>query len=163
MRPSAASFGEQLLEAVFDEAIDGAIDLADLRVARRLKPDLEAHGALVGGLFVEVVVAELGQRLHEVGRRRDLGEALGEVRPIALGKAGDQVFLGVEVDVERAGADQRLLADVLHGGAVKAGAREADLGGVEDVLAASALGGWFELGHGALRRRVAERVPCNGT
>ena len=67
---------------------------------------------------------------------------------VALGETGDQVFLRIEVDVERAGADQRLLADVLHGRAVKARARKADLGGVEDVLATSALGGGFELGHG---------------
>ena len=81
----------------------------------------------------------------------EVGEALGKVGPVALGEAGDQVFLRIEVDVERAGADQRLLADVLHGRAVKARARKADLGGVEDVLATSALRGGFELGHGADR------------
>ena len=140
--------GEQLLEALLDEAIDRAIDLADARVARRLHADLQTHDAPVGGLLAEVVVAELRQRLHEVGCGRHLGEALGELGAIALGEAGDQVFLRVEVDVERAGADRRLLADVLHGGAMETGAREAELGGVEDVLAAGALGRWFQFRHG---------------
>ena len=52
-------------------------------------------------------------------------EPLGELGPVALGDAGDQRFLAVEIDVERAGADARLLADVVHGGAVEAGAGKA--------------------------------------
>ena len=51
--------GEQLLEACVNVPIDRAIDLADLRIARRFEPDLEAHGALVRRLIDEVVVAEL--------------------------------------------------------------------------------------------------------
>ena len=110
-------------------------------------------------LLVEVVVAELRKRLHEIGRRRQVGEALGKVGAVALGETGDQVFLRIEVDVERSGADQRLLAEVLHRRAVKARARKADLGGIEDVLATSALRGWFELGHRADRLEFLKACP----
>ena len=139
---------EQLLEALVHEAVDGPVDGADLGVAHRLDRDLHSHGVLEGGLVRQIVLTEVRQRRHELRRRRQLGEALGELGAVALGDARDQVLLGGEVDVERAGADQRLLADVLHGRAVKAGAREADLGGVEDVLAAGALRCRFQLGHG---------------
>src|SRR5262249_30320365 len=74
-------------------------------------------------------------------------EALGELRPVALGDAGDQRLLAVEVDIEGARADRGLLADVVHGGAVEAGVGEATLGGFEDVLATRALDIGLELGH----------------
>ena len=94
---------------------------------------------LVGGLVHEIVLAQLLQRLEKVGGVGKRGQALGELGAVALADAGDQRLLAVEVDVERAGADSGLLADVLHGGAVEAGAGEALLGGIEDVLAPGAL------------------------
>ena len=69
---------------------------------------------------------------------------------VALADAGDQGFLAIEVDVERARADGGRLADVLHGGGVKAAARKAAMGGVQDVVAPGALGIGFEFGHRAV-------------
>ncbi len=61
MRPSAARRANSFSKQSSHVAVDRAVDLADLGVARRFKPDLEAHGALVGGLLDEVVLAELGR------------------------------------------------------------------------------------------------------
>ncbi len=87
------------------------------------------------------------QRFQKVRGGGQGVEALGELGPVALADARDQRLLAVEIDVERAGADGRLAADVVHGGAVKAGAAEALLGGIEDVLAPGALDVGLELGH----------------
>ena len=116
---------EQLLEALDDEAVEALVDLADARVARRLQADVDAHAVHVGRLFEEILLAEHAQRLEKVGGVGQRRQALGELGAVALGDAGDQRFLAVEVDVERAGADARLLADVVDGGAVEAGAGEA--------------------------------------
>ena len=112
-----------------------------------LQADLDAHAVLVDGLLHEVLLAELLQRFEKIGGVGQRRQALGELGAVALGDAGDQRFLAVEVDVERAGADAGLLADVVDGGAVEAGAGEALLGGVEDVLAPGALDVGLELGH----------------
>ena len=40
--------------------------------------------------------------------------------PISLGKTGDQIFFGCEVEIKGAGGDARLAADVLHAGGMKA-------------------------------------------
>ena len=87
------------------------------------------------------------QRFQKVRGGGQGVEALGELGPVALGDARDQRLLAVEIDVERAGAHGRLAADVVHGGAVEAGAAEALLGGIEDVLAPGALDVGLELGH----------------
>ena len=105
MRPSACSFGEQLLEALGDVAVDALEDLADARVARRLQADLDAHAVAVRRLLQEVLLAQRPQRFQEVRRGGQRVETLGELLPVALGDAGDQRFFAVEVDVERAGAD----------------------------------------------------------
>ena len=86
--------------------------------------------------------AELAEGGEEVAAGlAHLGELAGEAGAVALAEAGDQRVLGGEVAVEIAGAHARLRRHVLHGRAVKAGAREAALRGVEDVRAA--LGGDF--------------------
>ena len=110
----------------------------------------------------EVVLAQFFERLQEVWRVGERGKTLGEFGPVALGYAGDQGFLAVEVDVERAGADSRLPADVVHGRAVEPGAGKALLGSVQDVLATGALNVRLELGHlvSALRSHYVPAVDC---
>ncbi len=77
------------------------------------------------GLVDEVVFADGGQGFEEVGRICELGEPLREFRSVSLAKTGDQRFLAVEIDVERAGTDARLAADALHRRRVKAAPSEA--------------------------------------
>src|SRR5581483_895805 len=138
---------EQLLEALGDVAVEAVMDLADAGIARRLQADLDAHAVAGGGLLEEILLAQGPQGLHEVRGGRQLVEALGELGPVALGDAGDQRLLAVEVDVERAGADAGLLADVMHGRAMEAGAPETLFRRVEDVLPARTLDVGLELGH----------------
>ena len=76
--------------------------------------------------------AERGQNLVAIARRDAL----------------NQRFLGVKPGVDRAGAGARLLADVLHGGAVKACAGEAAFRRIQNMGAALGLLGVGELGHG---------------
>ena len=113
-----------------------------------LQADLDAHAAAVGGLLDEIVLAQRLEGFEKIGRLGEGCQPLGEFRAVALGDASDQRLLAVEVDVERAGADRRLLADVVHGGAVEAGVGKAALGRLEDVLSSRALDVWLELGHG---------------
>ena len=80
---------------------------------------------VLGRVLEEILLTQLTQRRHEVGRGGEPIEPLGELGAVALADAGDQRLLAVEIDVERAGADARLLADVVHGGAVEAGAGKA--------------------------------------
>src|SRR5436190_23516833 len=142
-------FRKQLLEALGDVAVDALVDLADARVARRLEADLDAHAVIVRRLLQEILLPQRPQRFQKVRGSRQGIEALGELATVALANAGDQRLLAVEVDVERAGADARLLADVVHGGAVEAGAAKALLCRIQDVLAPGALDVGFELGHGS--------------
>ena len=125
--------------------------------------DLDAHAVVLGRLLEEILLAQLAQRLQEVGRGGEAIEPLGELGAVALGDAGDQRFLAVEVDVERAGADARLLADVVHGGAVEAGAGKAALGRIEDVLAPRALHLRLELRHGRSHLSPAGCAPAGST
>ena len=81
------------------------------------------------------------------GRLGHLLDAFGEFGAVALAESGDQRFLAVEVDVERTRRDGRLAADVLHGRGVKAAARKAVLGRVQDMLAARVLGLWLQFRH----------------
>ncbi len=112
-----------------------------------LHADLDAEQAFVGWLLGKILVAEALQCLEKIRGFGKLGQALCELCALALADAGDQRFLAVEIEVERAGADRGLLADVLHGGAVESGAGEAAFGGVEDVLAAGALDVGFQARH----------------
>src|SRR5262249_22942801 len=121
---------------------------ADDRVSCRLGADLDAELPLKLRLLHHVMLTQFGECGHEVWGLGHFGQLPGELRPVALGDAGDQRFLRGEIDVESAGADPGLLADVLHGAAAKARAREADLRGVENVLAARVLRSWFEARHG---------------
>ena len=154
-RPAAA---EQLLEALDDVAVDALEDLADARVARRLQADLDAHAAACAraprrntarpaprsACMKSGAAASAAKRSANSARSRSAD-------------AGDQRLLAVEIDVERAGADRRLLADVVHGGAVEARRGRSTLGRVEDVLAPGALDIWLELGH------CPVPVPARGT
>jgi len=140
-------FREQSLEAVGDVAVEALEDLADARIACGLQTDLDAHAVAVRGLLEKVLLAQRPQGLQKIGGGGQGIEALGKLLPVALADACDQRFLAVEIDVERAGADGSLLADVVHGGAVEAGATEALLGGVENVLTPGALDVGLELGH----------------
>ena len=88
---------------------------------------------------------------RKFGAEARCSEPLGELSAVALAETGDQRFLAVEIDVERAGADARLAADRVHRRRVKAAAREARKRRVENVLAPGALRIWFKFRH--LRRR----------
>src|SRR5262245_35767247 len=138
---------EQPQEAVVDVAVEAAEDFGDARVAGRLQADLHAHQALVRRLVDEILLAHRRQRAEEVGRRCQAREVLCELGALALADAGDQRFLAVEVDVQRPGTYGGFLADVLHGGAMEAGAREAQLRSLQDVLPAGSLRIRLELGH----------------
>ena len=132
---------EQLLEALGDEAVDALEDLADARVARRIPGRSRCTcGGLSAGSSRKYCSPSSRSACMKVGGLGKRGEPLGELGAVALADAGDQRFLAVEIDVERAGADARLLADVVHGGAMEAGAGKAALGGIEDVLAARRAG-----------------------
>ena len=109
-------------------------------------------------IFDQKAPAKRGERPHEVGRAGDLGEAVGEFGPLALGDAGDEGFLVAEVDVERAGANCCFAADVLHRGAMEAGARKAVFRSIEDVIAALAERFGGEFGHRAILVAVYRSV-----
>src|SRR5262249_29199404 len=129
------------------EAVDGAEDLAHNGIARRLGPHLDAEHALMMRLVDSIVLSDLLQSGHQVRRRGEVLQLLRELGAIALDDAGNQLLLRGEIDVESAGAHRSFTADVLHRGAVEAGAGKAQLGRVEDVLPAGALRVWFELRH----------------
>ena len=94
------------------------------------------------------------------GAVASVAQTLGELGAVALGDAGDQGLLAVEVDVECPRADAGLLADVVHGCAMEAGAREALLGGVEDVLAPGALDVGLQLRHSV---DPSHRIYCGAS
>ena len=111
----------------------------DLRVAAALGHDLGAQARLLLGTLDQVMACERRQSLEEPGRLVDGEEAVGGFRPIALADAGDQGFLGGEIAIEIARTHRGLRADLLHRGAVKARARKAALGGIENLQTAVGL------------------------
>ena len=56
---------------------------------------------------------------------------------LVFGDGGDDVGLGVEIAIERAGADLRFGADFLHRRLVEAAAAETQISRVHDLLAAA--------------------------
>ncbi len=86
----------------------------------------------------------------KLGPAGDLREAIGELGALALADTRDEGFLAVEVEVERAGADHRFAADILHRGAVEAGARKAVSRRIEDMITALAERFGGEFGHWAV-------------
>ena len=88
-----------------------------------------------------VRIGERAQRRHEVRRPAHQLQVLRELKRFPFAYTGDQVFLGGKIDIQRAGADARFAADVLHAGTVKAPLHEEQaFGGIEDALAAGLLG-----------------------
>jgi hypothetical protein len=98
-------------------------------------------------IFNEIRFTDRGKCCKEIRCARELCEARLELLPISFGKASDQIFFGGEVNIQGAGRDARLTADVLHAGGMKARLREPTLGGVKDMIAAGALGIGFQPGH----------------
>ncbi len=72
--------------------------------------------------------------VDDVRIAEDRGKKLGVLGAIGLADRLDDRLLRGEIAVERARAHAGLGADLLHRGALEAGAHEADLGGVEDAL-----------------------------
>ncbi len=130
--------------------------IAALRV--ELEPHLDDQDALVGRLLDGIVPGELAERREQVGGLGELGQFAGELRPVTLADAGDQVLFRGEVDVDRAGTDPGSLADVLHGRAVEALSGKALFGGVQDMGAAGDLGGGLELGQGRYPRIASNKT-----
>ena len=102
-----AAFIDHALEELFEtgahKLVDGAVDLADVGVARRFQSDLDGHDAAVGIIFDEVRLTDRGKCCKEIRCARELCEARLELLPISLGKAGDQIFFGCEVEIKGAG------------------------------------------------------------
>jgi hypothetical protein len=104
-------------------------------------------GGRLGGDQREVRLderAQLGARAHGAGHR--VGQELDHPLHPRLEQADQQIVLVLEVEVDRAVGDARLLGDVGHLRGVEAALREHPLGGVEDALA---LGGAIGVGAGA--------------
>ena len=106
----------------------------------------------------QMMTRKAGQPFEELRRVVDQREALDRVGAVALADAGDQRLFRGEVAIEIARAHTGLTADVLHGGAVKAGARKAALGRIENFSPPVGLALWIGLPHVvpsfALRRKA---------
>ena len=136
-------FGQRGPDLLFAALLRGS----DSFIACRLGPKLEPEDGFVPGLGQDAFLHQVHEALGEVGRIACRREGSKNLRPFSRGKPLDQGFLGGEIDVERARADARLPADILHGRAVKAVAGKADLRRIEDARAPLFLLGFRQLWH----------------
>ena len=90
--------------------------------------------ALVSWMCLIWAIAPCDHAVDDVGIAQDRRKKLGVVGAVGLADRLDDRFLGGEVAIERAGAHAGLGADLLHRGALEAGAHEAGLGRFEDAL-----------------------------
>jgi hypothetical protein len=126
-------------EGGLDHLIDAAMAARHGGVAARLGAEFEPQAPLMRRP-VDQMGARAGlERIGEIRCLGDRGEIRGEALAVACSDAGDQVFLGAEIDIGRARADPRRARDFGHSGGVEAGARDAALGGVEQSHASRRL------------------------
>src|SRR5690606_11560331 len=109
-------------------------------------------------LVYRVVRGEPPQGFQQISAGRQFPQLLCELLAVPLRDAGDKLFLGGKIKVKRSGAYTGLLADVLHGRAMKARPGEAALRRIEDLLPPMGLGLGFQSWHVG---RPGERQSCS--
>ena len=124
---------EQVDEPALHVGVEVRRDARDLRIAAALRHDLGAERDLLVRLHREMVVRQPLEHREEAAREVGAGELLRDLGAVALGDAGDERFLGGEIAIEVARAHAGLGADVLHRGAMEAGAHKAALRRGEDL------------------------------
>ena len=133
--PRSAALLQQFDEACPHVRLDVLVDARDGRIAAALRHDLGTERDLFEAALDQMLLRERREAIEEIlgAHRREILRRLGA---IALGDAGDDLFLGAEVAIEVAGAHAGLGADFLHRGLVEAGTREARLRSSENFAAA---------------------------
>ena len=110
-----------------------------LRVAQRLGPELHAETPVLALARLAEGAEERADQRAESRRGVAVAGGFGERRALPEmplpGEGRDQLLLAAEVAVDGARAQPGLAHHVVHGRAVKAGAREADARRVEDLAA----------------------------
>ena len=136
MSPCSTAALQQVAEPFLHVDVEGGGEAGDLGIAARLGHHLGAQQHLLVRLLGEMVMRHAFEHGKEAVGKIGAGELLREFGAVALGDAGDERLLGREIAVEIAGAHPRFGADVLHRGAVEAGAHETSLRRSQDFVPA---------------------------
>src|SRR5690606_12348250 len=119
-----------------DQAVGFFNDRGDLRIARRLRGDLEKQRRIhLIRTAAAPALDRIQDALYEIGRRLDLFELSTAGLELTFDDGSDDRVLVLEVAIHEAGAHACLLRDVRNACGVEAALQEAQARGLQDALA----------------------------